>query len=235
MPQLAGALCSVCGERLLDAPARSEEGGPPMCGLCLRCQPWFHKAVAYGSYAGGLRELIHLLKYDRVRPAARVLGRMLADAVASLAPDFGEAPLLMVPVPLHAAKLRQRGFNQAELIARSALKLKPGDQFVLENRVLERHSFTQSQTGLTSQRRRENVRGAFTVLYPERVAKRQVLLVDDVFATGSTVSECARILRGAGASKVWVATVARTLKGEAQGAELPESVAKDRLTLAAAG
>ena len=86
--------------------------------------------------------------------------------------------------------------------------------------MLERRRETQSQIGLTRHQRRENIRGAFAVARPEEIAGREVLLVDDVFTTGTTVSECARILRRAGASKVWVATVARTLKTEASGVDL---------------
>ena len=70
-----------------------------------------------------LRDLIHMLKYQQVRPAANVLGRMLAEVVAGLEPSFLEAKILVIPVPLHRSKLRQRGFNQAEMIARTALKL----------------------------------------------------------------------------------------------------------------
>ena len=234
IPPISAALCSVCGERLGTGPDSFSRGGRPICGPCRQSLPWFAKAAAYGSYDGGLRELIHLLKYDGVRPAARVLGRMLADAITSLEPNFAEMPVLVLPVPLHTAKLRERGFNQAELIARAALKLKPGNRFTLESQSLSRWRFTEPQTGLSRRERTENLRGAFSVVHPERVRARPVLLVDDVFATGTTVSECARILCRAGASKVWVATVARTLNAEAQAAESPDSSEEGRLTLAAA-
>src|SRR4029077_14965897 len=119
----------------------------------------FVKAVAYGSYEGGLRDLIHMLKYQQVRPAANVLGRMLAEAMAGLEPSLGETHLLVVPVPLHSAKLRQRGFNQSELIARIALKLSPSrDRYSLCD-VLDRTRRTLSQIGLTRHQRRENMRG----------------------------------------------------------------------------
>src|SRR5208337_5604550 len=85
---------------------------------------------------------------------------------------------------------------------------------------LERKRETPSQTGLTRHQRRLNLRGAFAVAQPEGVKGREVLLVDDVYTTGATVSECARVLRQAGATKVWVATVARTLKISAQHAEI---------------
>jgi ComF family protein len=123
----------------------------------------------------------------------------------------------MIPVPLFAAKLRQRGFNQAELIARAALKLlASGERYTLQKDVLERSRDTQSQTGLSPHQRRQNLRGAFRVKDRDKISGREVLLVDDVFTTGATASECARVLRRAGAARVWVATVARTLKAEPQ-------------------
>ena len=217
MRPIAGGVCSTCGERLISPYAFSAEGDEPRCGLCRRLAPPFTKAVAYGSYDGGLRELIHLLKYEQVRPAAAVLGRMLHEAIASL--DQLPTDLVVVPVPLHKRKLRQRGFNQVELIARAALKLGPERATLCPN-AIERQRETKSQIGLTSHQRRENIRGAFVVARPEEISGHEVLLLDDVYTTGTTVSECARILCCAGASKVWVATVARTLRTNVTFAEM---------------
>ncbi len=221
MPAIEGGVCAICGERLFSPYAVTSASGEPRCGLCRRVEPPFARAAAYGSYESGLRELIHLLKYGGVRPAANVLGRMLAEAIATLEPEFRADSVAVIPVPLHRTKLRQRGFNQAELIARAAMKLRPpGDRLRLCAGVLERKRETASQIGLTSHQRRENLRGAFGVAQPELVKGREVLVVDDVYTTGATVSECARVLRRAGATKVWVATVARTLKISAQHAEI---------------
>jgi ComF family protein len=166
-----------------------------------------------------LRELIHLLKYNRVRPAANVLGRMLAEGIAALEPSFEQAGLFdhgsidVIPVPLYQTKRRERGFNQAELIARAALKFYPGrERLQLVPDLLVRTRETHSQIGLTSHQRRANLRGAFAVARAGQVKGREVLLVDDVYTTGTTATECARVLRRAGARQVWVATVARTLK-----------------------
>ncbi len=156
-----------------------------------------------------MRELIHLLKYDRVRPAAGVLGRMLSDSLLQLLSQFESRSLLVIPVPLHEKKLRERGFNQSELIARAAMKIIPlGD---VNCSTLYRVRPTESQTGLTPQQRRSNIRGAFRVLDSSEISRRDILLVDDVFTTGTTAAECARVLRKAGAARVWVATVARVL------------------------
>jgi ComF family protein len=195
----------LCGERLYSGFAQT------LCGECLKEKPTFAKASAYGSYEEGLRELIHLLKYDHVLPAANVLGRMVAEAVTDLSPDFGSELPLVVPVPLHEKKLRQRGFNQSELIASAMVKASAW-KLELAPKLLERKRETDSQTGLTRQQRVANLRGAFRAR--NQIAGRNILLIDDVFTTGTTASECARVLRRAGAEKVWVATVARVLKSE---------------------
>ncbi len=238
MPSITGGLCAICGERLVSpfvfsAEGHSSEPSEALCGLCRRLEPPYVKATAYGSYESGLRELIHLLKYNQVRPAANVLGRMLAEAIEDLQPLFSASEVLVVPVPLHSRKLRQREFNQSELIARAALKLKSA-QLRLSADMLERCRETKSQIGLSRHQRRENIRGAFVVIKPSEVVGREVLVVDDVFTTGTTVSECARVLRRAGATKVYVATVARTLKTEAQHA-IRGAETEVRLTMAAAG
>jgi ComF family protein len=208
-------VCSICGERLL-SPFVQE--GDARCGECLQQQRPYTKAVAYGGYEGGLRDLIHLLKYERVRPAAAVLGRMISECLVDLAPQFGEEPPLVVPVPLHDTKLRQRGFNQSELVVRAALKVSPFAA-ELNTSALVRKRPTESQTGLTRYQRRLNIRGAFAVVAPNQVTSRDIVLVDDVFTTGTTVSECATVLRRAGANRVFVATVARVLKPEGAQAE----------------
>jgi ComF family protein len=234
MRPIAEGVCSVCGERLVSLHFR-DSLGEARCGLCRRLEQPFAKAAAYGSYAGGLRDLIHILKYQQVRPAANVLGRMLAEVIAGLEPGWGDAQVLVVPVPLFAGKLRHRGFNQAELIARAALKLcQSRDRYTLCSGGLERTRDTQSQIGLSRHQRRENLRGAFRVADREKISGREILLVDDVFTTGTTASECARVLRRAGAARIWVATVARTLKAEVQGVRVePED--NTSLTMAAHG
>jgi ComF family protein len=210
---LSGIFCAVCGERLPHQIVESDG----LCVLCRKARPPYTVAAAYGSYETGLRDLIHLLKYDKVRPAANVLGSMLAEVIAKMQPAFGGGTILVVPVPLHSRKLRERGFNQAELIVRAALKHPTVRQrFELNTHLLKRRRVTESQIGLSQNQRKENLRGAFIVTGRDALAGREVLLMDDVFTTGTTASECARVLRRAGAGKVWVATVARTLKKNVQ-------------------
>ena len=180
--------------------------------MCRRLPPPFLQATAYGSYECELRELLHLLKYADVRPAVSALGGMLAEAIRPLLSQ-GEK-LLVIPVPLHRGKRGQRGFNQSELLAHAAVrKLKSKPRPELDTRSLVRTRATMSQAGLTQHQRRANMRGAFRVARPAKIADRDIILVDDIFTTGTTVTECARVLLRAGARKVMVATVARVPKG----------------------
>jgi ComF family protein len=218
---ISGNLCPVCGERVFSFYSAVPSPGvaePEPCGLCHRAPPPYAQAVAYGAFEDSLRATIHLLKYDRVLPAADFLGQILNVAIAKLSlvgaeaiPDDG---WLVVPVPLHSSKLGQRGFNQAELIARAALRSADWRNLRLEAKALVRSRETVSQAGLTRHQRRQNIRGAFRVRKPGLVRGRNILLVDDVFTTGATVSECARVLLRAGAQSVQVVTVARALKAD---------------------
>ena len=177
--------------------------------MCRRVEPRFRRAVAYGSYEGALRDLIHLFKYKGTKPAGKLLGRLLNQAVAAMAwPDS----LIVIPVPLWSGKRDARGFNQAEAIARTFMSFQTSGSIQLDTTILVRTRETASQTGLTRHQRRANVRGAFAVMKPEKVKGWSILIVDDVMTTGTTAGECARVLRRAGAKEVFVATVARATK-----------------------
>ena len=205
------SLCGVCGEAC-DLPPGLDPA-KYRCRYCQKLHPPFDRAVAFGSYDGTLRDLIHLLKFEQVRPLAPVLGKLLAKSIAALEPSLPAGRIAVVPVPLFPKKKVQRGFNQAELIAGAALKrLARPERFQLVTRTLVRTRDTGSQIGLTRRQRRQNLQGAFAVSDAAAVKKRNVVLVDDVYTTGATAAECARILLRAGAARVWVATVARTLK-----------------------
>jgi ComF family protein len=211
-------------------PGCAESEWVERCRLCQLVPQKFERAVAYGSYEGALRDLIHLLKFDHVRPAAKVLGRLLAEAIAGLEPSLPSGKIAVLPVPLHHHKKSERGFNQAEMIVHSALKqlraLYGEGRFELFTRSLVRVRNTGSQIGLSRDQRRRNLRGAFALKGRTSLAGRDVLLVDDVFTTGATASECSRVLLRAGAARVWVATIGRTLSRSAMPA-LPEDCAEE--------
>jgi ComF family protein len=168
--------------------------------------------VAYGLYQDRMKAAIHALKYDGLHPAAGMLGKMLAQAIAQLAHE-APAEMLVVPVPLHRSKHAQRGFNQARALAVEALaslrKTHPEWRLTLAASTLMRLRATKSQAGLTSRQRRLNVRGAFTVSDTAVVDSKHILVIDDIFTTGATARAAAQALVRAGAASVWVATLAR--------------------------
>ena len=217
LPLQSGTLCACCGEDLgiarFSPLADAEAEHDRLCQPCRLAPPAFVKAVAYGSYHGQLRSLVHLLKYDGMEPIAGRLGVLLADSLERLA---GSMPprMVVVPVPMHPVKQRQRGFNHAELLARAAIaelrKRDPRRVLQLETSLLKRVRVTVSQSGLTTHQRRQNLRGAFFAPRPAALAGQDVLLMDDIYTSGATARACSRVLRNAGARSVWVATVART-------------------------
>lgn len=227
MAPISIGTCEICGEGLSGLDPASPIN---TCSACQSARPHFLQATAYGAYDGKLRELIHLLKYEQVEPAAATLGQILREAIYKL--GLTSEPVLVIPVPLHRSKRRQRRFNQAELIARAALKKNAFPNAELATDLLERTRATVSQIGLTRPQRAENIRGAFRVKHLSRVEGRQVVLVDDVLTTGTTANECARILCKAGAERVWVATVARTLKETFGKAEIDGDSRRGEMTSA---
>ncbi len=204
----ADAVCSRCGDTL-DAPVAAQA---PLCRICRTAPPPFVRAVAYGPYRGRMRDAIHGLKYQRLHPAARPLGALLAEAILHLK-DEAPAEMLVVPVPLHRSKLAYRGFNQARALAAEAIqalaKTHPDWRLTLASSTLMRLRATETQAGLTTRQRRLNVRGAFSVSDPAAIFEQHILLVDDILTTGATARAAAQALLKAGAASVWVATLAR--------------------------
>jgi ComF family protein len=189
--------CRCCGAPL---------GIEGLCGACRRRRPRFAYARAAVLYGDLVREAIHAFKFGGRRGLATPLGDLLAGLGLSALP--GAAPDALVPVPLHPRRARERGYDQALLLARR-LERAWGVPVVAD--ALLRAVPTQPQTDLGAAARRRNVRDAFAVRRAELIAGRHVVLVDDVFTTGATAGECARTLYRAGAAAVGVLTVARAL------------------------
>jgi ComF family protein len=179
---------------------------PGLCGTCRRRRPAFAYARAGARYGEVMREALHAFKFGGRRALAAPLAELLTAPGPAWLPEG--APDLIVPVPLHPRRERERGFNQALLLARRIGRAwgRP-----VRADVLRRTAATPPQTELGLEARRANVRGAFALRRPEVVAGRHVLVIDDVFTTGATVGECARSLRKAGAARVGVLTVARVV------------------------
>lgn len=209
-PQFTDFYCACCGDRL-PAPASLAS---KYCRACRMAAPPFVAAAAYGIFEGQMREAIHALKFNNARVLARPLGTYLAGAIGRL---MLSAPgeMLVVPVPLHARKERQRGFNQARVLAAAAIaelrKTHPEWQLTLASRTLIRHKETTPQAGLTPRQRRINLKGAFQVGEPDALNGRDVLLIDDIMTTGATARAAANVLLASGAKSVRVATVARAV------------------------
>ena len=212
-PGLSMVLCADrCGDALDAPPVIDGIASTQLCRACRLAPPPFVRAVAFTTYEGRMREAIHALKYGRIHPAARRLGAMLGAAIAQMAPD-APRELLVVPVPLHRSKHRERGFNQARALAvyaiRALRKSHPELHLTLAPSTLMRQRSTESQAGLTPRQRRLNVRGDFKVSDPTAVRDRHILLVDDILTTGATARAAAQSLIKAGAASVYVATLAR--------------------------
>ncbi len=206
-----GPLCAACWASLprhkvplclcgfpLQAPGLAE------CGRCRRDQQGYTEGHSIGPYSGALRTVIHELKYRGRRQAAPLLAAILSSEPRAVL-VLREAQAL-VPVPLHPRRLRERGFNQSLLIARS-LASQAG--VPVWPATLRRVRPTPPQTGLTAAARRLNMAGAFECR--ERLAGQILVLVDDVFTTGATLRSCAGALKRAGAGEVRVLTLARVV------------------------
>jgi ComF family protein len=178
--------------------------GLTACGRCRRGRQPFSSCASLGPYDGTLRIALHELKYrGRRRAAGRLAEALLEDeAVRALAASAE----VLVPVPLHPRRLRERGFNQSALLA-SEIGKRTGRSTCPD--ALVRRLDTRPQTGLTAAARRRNVRDAFVVRRRAPVAGRRVALVDDVLTTGATAYACARRLAEAGAEEMVLLTVAR--------------------------
>jgi ComF family protein len=198
-PRIVAPFCAKCSEPFFGAITQTFR-----CANCEHRTLHFDAAVAAYRSRGLVRKLVHDFKYGRQRhlryPLAEWLGETLHDArLRSRSFD------MIVPVPLHAARERERGFNQATLIAeliatRLSLPLRP---------VLERIRYTTTQTAYDRAERIENLQDAFRLRKNRDVRGLRVLLIDDVLTTGSTLSECALVLKAAGARSVHAATAAR--------------------------
>ena len=204
-----GPACAVCG-----TPFTADLGASatqPLCFQCAQGEFAFDSARSLGLYRGVLRSLILQLKFHRRERLGERLGARLAEGWNSLGPACVDARPLLVPVPLHGSRERERGFNQSALLAEglSRALARTWGAAAFEARALLRTKATPPQTGLSLAARRDNVRGAFSVAEPERVRDRVVVLIDDVMTTGSTLSACAEALKAAGAERVLALTLAR--------------------------
>ena len=200
-------LCTTCGTPFPDG-----SGDDHLCGACLAHPPYFDRARAWVCYpreeAGEhpLRHVVPRFKYGRKISYGKGLGRFLAHHAAAVFADCSVD--LIVPVPLHAKRLRWRGFNQSVLLARQVSRVL---NVPLDPWIFYRQHETPPQTQLSEEERQRNVRGVFALRDQNAVRGQRILLIDDVFTSGATVNECARTLKRAKAEAVYVLTLARAV------------------------
>ncbi|NVK33022.1 MAG: ComF family protein [Rhodobacteraceae bacterium] len=201
VPFLSEPVCDLYG-----TPFSYELGEGALSARAIADPPLFDRARACAAYSGTARDLVVAFKFAKRRELADPLGRWMARAGR----DLVEPGTLILPVPLHWTRLWRRRFNQAADLAKVVADEAgtTSDPFILQ-----RARRTRQQVGLDAKTRDKNVRGAFRIRPGEegRVAGKEVLLVDDVMTTGSTITACTKVLKRAGASKVNVLTFAMAL------------------------
>lgn len=201
-PLEAEFFCRACRTPFVDDYPLDEHD---LCSVCRKSLVNFDTAYSFGSYDGPLRDLIHLFKYAKVETLAEPLSRLLSRTLP-MAENFD----CIIAMPMHWRKRWERGFNQAELLARPIAR-----RYGLKlSKHLRRARYTKSQAGLTETQRRKNLQGSFRVPKPERLQGKRILLIDDVFTTGATLRAAAAALKTAGASPVSALTLARVDRRE---------------------
>jgi len=199
--------CVRCGRPLPESAAAET-----VCGQCRQSPPQFDGARAVGLHTATLREAVLRFKFRGRRRLAEPLAELLAERISSEQSQLAGLPwgslTGVVPVVLHPRRRSWRGFDQAALLSRRLAKLA---DLPCREQVLVRSKDTTPQIGLTPTQRRNNMKDAFAVPQPEMVAGESLLLIDDVYTTGSTLNEAARVLRRSGAESVWALTITRAV------------------------
>lgn len=196
--------CPDCGRRLLEM----KNGCHPEARYILG------SACSYKNKI--VRDLIHALKYERVAKAAEILAKILNLYMEHLTvryPEFKANDFVIFPMPLHRKKERKRGFNQSSLILKSFNKYTGENNLRLKysGGILKRKKNTQSQTKCKSKKERiAHMENAFEIISPEKIAGKNVIILDDVFTSGATMNEAVRVVKNAGAKKVIALVIAKT-------------------------
>ena len=189
-------ICPICG-----AP-ETEHG----CKVCGNHKFFFDKARSVFIFSTTIQKMIHEFKYNEMTRIAKIFGKLSQEYFEKYQPfDYID---YIIPVPLHRVRKRSRGFNQAELLAREISKRMNWEY--LPN-LIKRKRFTETQTKLNREQRKENVSFAFKINPEYSIKGKNILLVDDVFTTGSTTNSIAAVLKGEQVNKVYVLTIARAL------------------------
>jgi len=197
-------LCQACLDSLHDEPL------PPQFDLAGQLsergvKPFFDESYAAWSFSERVQKLVHAMKYEAKSSMARVLARGICERI-DLNNHASLSDVVLAPVPMHPRRRRERGYNQSELLAEEMAGVLG---MPLNTKALRRARDTEQQALLSAEERHSNVKGAFAIRPPDFFKSKNVLLIDDVLTTGSTVNACAEALKAAGAVRVLVLAVAR--------------------------
>jgi competence protein ComFC len=192
-------LCPSCGRFYEGA------GDSHLCSACLNVAPPFSAHRSCAKYRGALKDTLLLFKYRRYKVLGTSLSEFVAEALKKEEGLWWGVDVI-VPVPLHRRRRWERGFNQAEVLARNIGRIK---HLPVEAGAIQKIRNVPPQTSLEHEERAQNVRGAYQAIHAEKIRGKVVLLVDDVYTTGSTLRECAAVLRKAGAKDVRAVTIAQ--------------------------
>jgi len=176
------------------------------CNFCQRSKKLagLYSATSYDNFI--VKKTVNQFKYAYIKELAKPLSSLIVAHLINLNQVESFLSFILIPIPLHKKKLKQRGFNQAEEIGK---ELSKNLEAPILNNVLIKTKQTSAQVELKKEEREKNIKGAFFCQKPELVRDKKILLVDDIFTTGSTMEECALTLKRAGAKEIWGIVVAR--------------------------
>lgn len=199
IPRNLPPFCRVCGRHI-----NRNNFHKNICPACLRSSFHFDRAFSPCLYDGVIKDLLHEFKYKN----KDYLGKILAEPMVKFIEEY-DFPInhldCIIPMPLHSTKIRQREFNQAEILSREISRAFKKEA---DCNTLIRSRFTRSQTELSSEQRLYNAKNSFKITSKEAIDNKNVLLIDDVLTSGSTASEAALALKNSGAKIVFVLTLA---------------------------
>lgn len=199
-----GSICKKCGKPLVSDISTT-------CKICIEEEPAFKWVRSFGLYEDTLKEAINLLKYYRIKRLSKPLSEIMLKTEPAPEKSWRGVRIphadAIIPVPLHKKRLRQRGFNQSALLAKY-LARHIGVPLSLDCLVKIRD--TMPQVGLNAKERKKNIRKAFEISNKKLIRGKNIVLVDDVFTTGTTVRECSKILKKSGAKDIYVLTLAHS-------------------------
>lgn len=187
--------CIICGKPLNASEIK--------CGECLVDLPIFKKAISIANYNGIIKNIIIAFKYKKREGISKIIEKIIFQYLEKNY-FFNKNIDLIIPVPLHKSRLKQRGFNQSEILAKI---IKKKYSFKIEKSLI-RIKKTRPQVELNIKERKDNIKNAFILKIPEKIKDKNILLIDDVYTTGSTIKECSKVLQKAKAKTIYVLTFA---------------------------